>query len=430
MALSTYKEKIKKLSEAIVEAQRPIRILNSIKPSPELTTEFVAAKYKALPKINANTYAALDLGFNVDHKLNELKALSENILFVLGKKDEVGVLLREIVREYENVVLMLKHRGTAEFYNYSRKLYGSSKDHLLSDSNTVLEMSNLLYSILGGIKNTLTVPNSEKDLSAQEAVDLLNERFRNYFGDQAIEAMVSDGIVADAAAGGDKIKLRADKLFSQRDVNIYEVHEGWVHVGTTMNGRQQPVAKWLAIGPPRCTSTQEGLAVLMEIFTFRTSVTRAQIINDRIIAVAKAEEGANLLEVFEYFRTEGYEEEDCLKNSFRVFRGAPLTGGAPFTKDISYCKGFVENYNFIRTAIRANKPYLIPFLFVGKVNVQDIPLTYKLYREGIIAPPQYLPEHFADINGIAVWMSFSSFFNKVDLKRVQDHYNKLFRKYA
>src|SRR5690606_4701429 len=98
---------------------------------------------------------------------------------------------------------------------------------------------------------------------------------------------------------------------------------GWVHAGTTINGRQQPVAKWLSVGPPRCASTQEGLAVLMEIFTFRTSVKRAQRINDRIISIAKVEEGANLIDIFEYFRTEGYEEEECLANSLRLFRGSP-----------------------------------------------------------------------------------------------------------
>lgn len=80
----------------------------------------------------------------------------------------------------------------------------------------------------------------------------------------------------------------------------------------------------------------------------------------------------------------------------------------------------------MRTAIRANKPFLIPFLFSGKVHVDDIPLIYRGYKEGLVLPPTYLPKQFADINGIAVWMSFSSFFNKVDLKSVQNHYNKLF----
>lgn len=214
-----------------------------------------------------------------------------------------------------------KNRGSKRFSEISKQLYGSTGDHLVSDKNTVLQMSLLLYKILTGIKNTLTIPGNEKNLSADQAMEDLNGRFLHTYGDHRIEAVISDGIISDAAAGGDKIKLRKDAMFSKRDLDIFEVHEGWVHVGTTINGRLQNVAKWLSIGPPRCTSTQEGLAVLMEIFTFRTSVMRAQIINDRIIAVAKAEDGANLVEVFEYFRTEGYGEEDCIKNSFRVFRG-------------------------------------------------------------------------------------------------------------
>ena len=132
------------------------------------------------------------------------------------------------------------------------------------------------------------------------------------------------------------------------------------------------------------------------------------------------------MELIEFYRTEGYDEDDCLSNAKRVFRGGVLEGGAPFTKDIGYCRGFVENYNFMRAAIRAGKPYLIPYLFTGKIHVDDIPLLYQKHQEGIIDAPKYLPPQFTDMNGIAVWMSFSSFLNLVDLKKIQEHYNKLF----
>ena len=61
-----------------------------------------------------------------------------------------------------------------------------------------------------------------------------------------------------------------------------------------------------------------------------------------MLAVDKAEDGANFLEVFEWFRTEGYDEEVCFANTYRVFRGGIADGGAPFTKDISYVRGFIE----------------------------------------------------------------------------------------
>ena len=168
----------------------------------------------------------------------------------------------------------------------------------------------------------------------------------------------------------------------------------------------------------------------MEIFTFRSFIERAKQINDRIICIEKAEDGANLLEVIEYLRTEGYSERQCMTSAFRVFRGGVLEGGAPFTKDISYCKGFVENYNFLRSCIRVSKPFLIPYLFAGKLHVEDIPMLYAKHLEGLVDPPRFLPTHFRDVNALAVWMSFSSFLNVVNLKSIHEHYNRLFKSFA
>ena len=147
-----------------------------------------------------------------------------------------------------------------------------------------------------------------------------------------------------------------------------------MHVATSLNGQAQPVAKWLAKGPPRTAAVQEGLAALLEIFTFRTYPRRARRLNDRVLAVDKAEDGASFLDVFEWFRTEGYDEDECFHNTRRVFRGGVIEGGAPFTKDACYCKGIVLNYAFIRSAIQHNRVDLIPFLFVGKVAHEDVPV--------------------------------------------------------
>jgi uncharacterized protein (TIGR02421 family) len=344
----------------------------------------------------------------------------------VGAADELGLHLQQICDQYMTVVDMLKNRGLPEFYKASRRLYGSPKDCFVQDANTIADMAHMLYEILSGIGPTVSGVHYPETLNAQQAVDYLNAGFSEYFAGENVVAKLSDGIVADAAAGGDKVKIREGAMFSQREVELLEVHEGWVHVGTTLNGRAQPVCEFLSIGPPRCASTQEGLAVIMEIFTFRSYLSRAKQINDRIISIEKAEDGADLLDVIEYLRTEGYTEQECIANAFRVFRGGTLRGGAPFTKDISYCKGFVENYNFLRSSVRASMPQLIPFLFVGKLHVEDIPLLYAKHKEGLIEAPRFLPPHFRDLNGLAVWMSFSSFFNRVDLKSVQEHYKKIF----
>lgn len=429
MSFVTYKEKLKAVSKKLVEIQKPIRILNSIRVAPEWERELVASRFKDIPKNAREWYDSTDIGFDVQAKHLELKQLKSEITRTLGAEDDLGQHLEKICDQYLLVVEMLKVRGRPDFYKFSRQLYGGPKDCFAQDLNTISQMSHMLYEILNGMTASFPEVVYPENITAEEGVEALNLRFKEFFGEQKVLAKLSDGIVADAAAGGDKVKLRKGAMFSQRDIDLYEVHEGWVHVGTTLNGRNQHVAEFLSIGPPRCAATQEGLAVIMEIFTFRSFIQRARQINDRIICIEKAEDGANILDVIEYLRTEGYSEAECLTNAFRVFRGGTLEGGAPFTKDISYCKGFVENYNFLRSSIRVSKPYLIPYLFAGKLHVEDIPLLYAKHLEGIIDPPQFLPMHFRDLNGLAVWMSFSSFFNRVDLESVQVHYKRLFDRY-
>jgi uncharacterized protein (TIGR02421 family) len=429
MVWTTYKEKIKRLSQRIVEAQKPIRILDAIKWDASIEQELRKGKFRHMPKVGPEYYAKFPLGFDTVRKVDELRDIIQDIDTTLGAGDALGGLLKSIAEEYVTVVEMLLARGTKEFWEKSRKLYGSPKDFLFDEKNTIHQLGHTLYEILSGLDDHDIGPAYPETIEAEEAVKTLNSRFKKYFPDGSVEARLSDGILADAAAGGDVVKIKEGSKFSSRDIDILEVHEGWVHVGTTQNGQSQHVAKWLSKGPPRVSATQEGLAVIMEIFTFRSYPKRAKHINDRILGIDKAEDGANILELIEFYRTEGYSEDDCVANAKRVFRGGVVEGGAPFTKDISYCRGFIENYNFMRAAIRAGKPYLIPFIFAGKLHVNDVPLLYQKYKEGIVDAPIHLPPQFRDLNGVAVWMSFSSFLNTIDLKRIQEHYDKLFKTY-
>ncbi len=429
-AFTTYKEIIRRLSQRIVDAQKPIRILDAIKWDPSVEETLIKSKFKNVPKVDGEYFNHFPLGYDPLAKLAEIADIIKDIEKSLSPSDTLRPLLITIAHQYDLVVQMLMNRGTKKFWEFSCKLYGSPKDLFYNNQVTILDLGKLLYAILSKTDDTTLGPQYPENIEAEEVVRVLNDRFKNYFVDDSVKAMISDGIVADAAAGSDKVKIRQGSRFSLRDIDILEVHEGWVHVGSTQNGMQQHVAKWLSKGPPRVSSTQEGLAVIMEIFTFRTYPRRARTINDRILGIDKVEDGADILQLIEFYRTEGYEEADCMANAKRVFRGGPLSGGAPFTKDISYCKGFIENYNFLRAAIRAGKPHLIPFLFVGKVHVDDIPLLYQKYKEGIIDPPRILPPQFRDMNGLAVWMSFSSFLNQINLKKVQEHYDKLFHDHA
>ena len=422
----SYKELVAQLAGRIVEAQRPIRVLQSIRWDNGIEEQFVKSKYKDMPRVDAAYYANVDLGFDPRAKAEEFEAIAKDIELELGETDAIGQIMTTTALEYRDVVRMLAARGTPAFYAFSRKLYGSPKDKFPDGKLTVRDLGHLLYEILTNVDDNLLGPQFARTITAERAAEILNERFATYFSDTTVRVSADDSIVADAAAGNDYVKVRTGAMFSPRDIDILEVHEGWVHVATSLNGQQQSVAKWLGKGPPRTTSVQEGLAALLEIFTLRTYPRRARRLNDRVLAVDKAEDGASFLDVFEWFRTEGYDEDECYHNTRRIFRGGLVLGGGPFTKDACYCKGIVLNYAFIRSAIQHNRVDLIPFLFVGKVAHEDVPVLAQRVHDGVVKPPRYLPSMFRDLNSLAVWMAYSAFFTQLGGEAIADHYGKLF----
>jgi uncharacterized protein (TIGR02421 family) len=422
----SYKELIAQIATRIVEAQRPVRVLQAIRWDNGLEELFKKGRGKEMPKVDAAYYAGVDLGFDTKAKIDEFEAIAHDAEQDLGSDDAVGQIMVKTALEYRDVVRMLSARGTPAFYGYSRRLYGSPKDKFPDGRSTVRDLGHVMYEILTKSDDRLIGASFERTLTSSECAAELNERFKRYFADDEVHVQVDDDIIADAAAGSDYVKVRTGAKFSPRDIDILEVHEGWVHVATSLNGQQQTVAKWLAKGPPRTTAVQEGLAALLEIFTFRTYPRRARRLNDRVLAVDKAEDGASFLDVYEWFRTEGYDEEECFNNTRRIFRGGVVEGGAPFTKDACYCKGVVLNYAFIWSAIQHNRADLIPFLFVGKVAHEDVPVLARRVAEGVVREPRYLPPMFRDLNGLAMWMAYSTFFTRLDTAAIAKHYGTLF----
>ncbi len=275
----------------------------------------------------------------------------------------------------------------------------------------------MISNTLTNIKNQVKTLADEKTFSSEEAVTYLKKRFSLYFGDKTPRVQLSDGILADAAAGAERLKIHKGLTFSEREVRIFEVHEGWVHLGTTLNGLAQPVCTFLSKGPPSSTITQEGLAIITEVFTFTSYPGRLKRLTNRIIAVNMAEEGANFLEVYNFYRKQGMEENESYHATTRVFRGSTPDGG-PFTKDLSYSKGFILIYNYIRLAVQRGLVSQIPLLFLGKTTLEDIHILADLVEEGIIVPPKYVPAPFQDIAALTAWMCYSLFLNKLDLQQM------------
>ena len=70
----SYKEKIKGHSARLVEAQKPIRVLDAIKWDPSIEEEFFANGGKKLPKVDKAYYERIPLGFDPKKKREEMTA--------------------------------------------------------------------------------------------------------------------------------------------------------------------------------------------------------------------------------------------------------------------------------------------------------------------------------------------------------------------
>lgn len=418
---------IRSLSDRLIQAQSPIRILDAIKWDESIQNDFFAHHCQQQPRVDEAYYKGTPLGFNPDHQLGLFKQIKSDIDEQLGSHP-AGIMMSRMCHEYGRVIEMLKARGTPAFSQISSELYGNSQSGFHSGSATLTDLGEVLDKALCNIDENMFFESDPKIFSTREAVAKLQTLLDEIFDDPSarVNVIESDGIVADAAAGSDYIKLRKNAKFSQRDLHVLQVHEGWVHVGTTLNGLLQPVCTFLSKGTPSDTITQEGLAVFIEVISFSSHPARLRRIVDRIRAIRMIEQGATFLDVFRHLTDEGRSKDEAYTLTMRVFRGSTPTGGA-FAKDLVYAKGFIQVYNFIRLAVKQGKLSRIPLLFCGKLAIEDMGYISQLAEEGIIVPPHYLPPPIVDLNSLTAWMAFSNFLNRLDLSKIESEYQHILK---
>lgn len=418
--LSAHETLVRGLSERLVEAQRPLRILEAIQWDEAIERDFLTRDGAALPAVTRDYYLSRPLPFDPRQKDFELRELERDIRRRLGTYHAAGRMMTRRCAEYRDVVGMLAGRGTRAFVDAAERLYGSAHDCLHVDGPRLADLAPLL----AGLLHQPDGAESARTFDARAAVTLLAGRLGEFFQNRArVRVKLSDGIVADATAGCDYIKIRRDARFSLRDLRLLEVHEGWVHRGTTVNGQSQAVCTFLAAGAPSSTVTQEGLAVLTEILAAASHPDRLRRLAQRIEGVALAEDGADFIQLYRHFLHGGLSPRDSYQQTMRIFRGSLPSGCGPFTKDLSYGRGLVLVYNFIQQALRRNRAERVPLLCCGKASLADIKLLDHLVDEGLVTPPHFLPPPLANLHDLP--SPHAPFLDRLRLDRLEDDYAEL-----
>jgi hypothetical protein len=134
-----------------------------------------------------------------------------------------------------------------------------------------------------------------------------------------------------------------------------------------------------------------------------------------------AARGADFLEVYRYLLARFPPEKAALMSE-RVFRGGVVTGGAPFTKDAAYQRGYCRTFNFLRAALERRDGDLVRAFLAGKMSVDDAEWVRGLIDEGLCVGPVFLPEWFIDIDRLNAIVTHSVTMNRFDLPSVARYY--------
>ncbi len=398
------------LDQRMEKAVRNIRLLQSVSWHQDVQKKFLTdwrSGKKKLPEVVYRT----------EQHVTTREELS-SIAKAADIEHPLGRYVQRTANSWINATHLLEALGTANVTDYAIKLFGRPGDTLPGNGPTNIVAAQHFISLANELDGELNGIEADYCLSAQTVQKELQDALDRFFVLHKINVELDPNLIAKAAAGPTRIRLRDNTCFTEYDRHQLLEHEAFVHSLTALNGREQPHFKSLARNSPRITATQEGLATFAELITGAIDIERMKRISLRILAIDKALHGADFLEVFQFFLDAGQSETDSFSSTQRVFRGVPVTGGAAFTKDTVYLHGLLSVHTFFRWCLRNKRLRLTRLLFAGKMSLQDVFDLEPMFDDGVLREALYLPPWIQRANGLAGMLAFSLFANQIKLDTV------------
>jgi uncharacterized protein (TIGR02421 family) len=390
-------------SDELVAAARPLRVLTHLSWPAATREPFLASGGEALPAVSYPPFDPTDTIARVEAARRELP--SEGML---------ADWLRRTADDLVSTARMMAAAGTAAFHEHAVALYGSPSSPVARTDVTPLDLANRIHDVvdhLVDIEMGLTPP---PDRDADEVAEVLRVGLTEVFGDEAPPVTIVEELSANAAASASGIRVRRDARFTDRDAAQLLQHEAYIHVATAFNGRRQPL-RILGVGHPGTARAQEGLAVFAELASGTAELDRMRRLADRVLAIQAVVDGADFVELYRWFRERTPTDQQAYESTRRTFRGGPLTGGAPFTKDVVYLYGLLEVATVMRVAFAASRVDVLRLLFVGKLAVRDLPALAEGVARGLVHRPVFAPPWASDPRGILALLTLSTFLARTDL---------------
>ncbi len=397
------------LDARMAKAAKPIRLLSMASWPASEQQAFLAGWARGNPRLPNYHYPRHDF----TEARRELAAVAD----AADASHPLGQYLVASAQDWDLAAQLLEQLGSPAVAALSVALFGKP-DRKLPGGASTREAANHFIQVANELDQELLSPAEQVEISATALALQLQAKLDDFFDARVIQVVLDPDLIAKAAAGATRIRLRAGAAFSDYDMQQLLQHEALVHSLTALNGQQQRVLPSLALSSPRITATQEGLAVFAEQITGSIDIERMKRVSLRIEAVAMALEGADFLQVFRYFLDAGQNAVESFTSAQRVFRGVPTTGGFAFTKDTVYLRGLIGVHTFFRWALKHGRLRLCRLLFAGKMTLADVQRFEPLFDAGVLAEPRWLPEWVARANGLAGMLAFSLFANRIRLEQI------------
>ncbi|HVR31892.1 MAG TPA: tyrosine/phenylalanine carboxypeptidase domain-containing protein [Acidimicrobiia bacterium] len=276
--------------------------------------------------------------------------------------------------ELELQAEMLDARGTDDFLPLSIELFGAVAPRLVAVAERILGLvepdptprSHCLDAV-GVAAELRTAMDDYAPLVAELGLSV-------HIRDDVAGVMVSNGQVLVA----DTVSVSPTRLAG---LIAHEVH---THVLTYINGSMQPLTL-MAAGFAGYEESQEGLALTAEVMVGGLTIGRLRQLAARVVAVDALIQGAAFAEVHRgLVETHGYSASGAFGITMRVFRSGGLT------KDAGYLRGLR------RMVEHSASGAPLEDLWMGKLDLADLPLVEQLKDQGVLSPPAVLPGFLAD----------------------------------
>ncbi len=399
------REQVIAATRLLADAARPLRVLRTIDWPIEARKRFLAAKGKVLPSVS---YEQVDASRSL-RKVERARRIRTG-------HATIDAWLTRHADAIQATAGMLQGVGTPDFYRHGRTLYGDSSTPLKLHPATPLDMARSIHQSIEQLARIRVDLAPAATHTATQVARIIRKELSARFGADAPAVTLVPTLSANALATSKEIRIRRDARFTDRDAQQLLQHEAWIHVGTSINGRHQDLLPILGVSYPYTTRTQEGLAVFAEIISSTMELDRFRRLADRVVAIQMAVDGADFLEVYRWFLERVGQAEQAYENTRRVYRGGVITGGAPFTKDVSYVFGLLQVSNMVRAMFAAGRADVLRLLFCGKLDVQDLPVLCELAALGLCRAPRHRPPWATDPRSLLATLAYSTFINQIDLE--------------